>query len=636
MITFTPKTGLVALADTPFDKGRVVFRFREFSCASDQLRWRKSGAAFVAAALDCEFRISTPRGALKIELKNKAGSNRFLVEVRIVFSPEDMDDPPACREFREYIHSFSLGKGSGAKKVGLATRWMENNPESSMAYALQHIATGRAVLVANAPPLSTDFLTFRALHADAHMEGAFGLLIRSDQQKLLKPGRKAAVSPIQCLTGDDPIALLEELGQRWAKALGRDPRERRVGWNSWDYYAGAVTAENIYANQREAKRRFRGRVRCFVIDEGWEPRWGDWVANWKFPKGTKAFCRKIKAGGGVPGVWTAPLLVNKYTGLFRDNPGWFARDAEGQVAGSALSYGPMAFLDVTHPEADEFLEGVFRRLRRDGFEYFKVDFTQCVLDAALFHDMSVGRGGILRKAFETIRRGVGPDAYVLACGAPYESVVGLVDAVRTTGDIHDFWCHVKRNAPSIAARWWMHGALWNNDPDFLIVRSEDTSPDPQLRRAGPAAPMPPTGIAWLGGRPFTINEVRAYALLVYLSGGDIILGDDLAQLNKEGLDIIRKVLDTPNTRAAVPLDLFARHDAAPALWIKEEDDFHLIAVFNWEEDPKDCEIDLNAVALREHGRVRAFWSGQTVTPVNNAVSMRLDPRSCEALMIFKK
>ena len=634
-MSFHPTTGRVDLDGTPFANGVIHFQFADFARDSTLLKWRRSGNAFAASADDLEFRVDTPHDTLKIEVRNKGKRERFWVETQVVFAPADLDEPLPAREWREYIHAQNMGLNCGVKKVGLATRWLANNPESSMTYALRRDADGLTILLASVPPLAPDYVYFRALHAEGHMEGDFGLTIRSEQARLLKPGRKGAVSPILVKTGDDPSALLEGLGDRYAKAMGLPRRAPVAGWNSWDYYAGAVRSEHMFANQRAAKKRFGDKVRYFVIDEGWEPRWGDWVANWKFPEGTKAFCKKVKAAGGLPGVWTAPLLVNRYTNLYRDHPDWFARDDAGDIPNDLLAYGPMSYLDPTHPEAAAWLVALFRRLRRDGFEYFKIDFSQQVLECSRFHDMTVGRGGILRRTFELIREGIGEKAYLLGCGAPYESVVGIVDAVRIVGDIHDYWSHVMRNAPDIAARWWMHGKLWSNDADFLVVRSEDTSPDLSLRRQGVDQPLPATSTGWLAGRPFRLNEARVHAMLVLLSGGDVILGDDLGKLNAAGLAVLRKVLDAPRTRAATPLDLFDRHDALPSLWVKEEEDHHFIGVFNWDEEPRDFRVDLDLLPDAPRGRVRTFWGEEEVEPLDNAVSLRLAPRSCEGLMVYK-
>ena len=73
------------------------------------------------------------------------------------------------------------------------------------------------------------------------------------------------------------------------------------------------------------------------------------------------------------------LLVNQYTRIYRDHPEWFGRDSKGEIGGSGSSYGTMGYLDITHPEVEKYIYDTFRKLKGYGFEYFKIDFTQCLL-----------------------------------------------------------------------------------------------------------------------------------------------------------------------------------------------------------------------------------------------------------------
>ena len=164
-------------------------------------------------------------------------------------------------------------------------------------------------------------------------------------------------------------------------------------------------------------------------------------------------------------------------------------------------------MDVTHPQVQQWIRELFTRLRGDGFGIFKIDFVQHLMQAGAYHDRTVPRGAVLRKLFEIIRQAIGADRYLFACGAPIESVTGLADAIRTSGDIHNHWSHVLMNLTGISARWWMQGRLWNNDPDFLIVRTATNCPDVPLNR--PRNPRPFSyGQMWLSGREFDDREAR--------------------------------------------------------------------------------------------------------------------------------
>ena len=260
-----------------------------------------------------------------------------------------------------------------------------------------------------------------------------------------------------------------------------------------------------------------------------------------------------------------------------------------------------------------------------GFGYYKVDFCHCILKAVRFADPAVPRGDLIRRAFQVIRDAIGPDAYLLGCGAPYESVHGLVDAVRSTGDIHTYWGHVLLNAGGIACRWWMQGRLWNCDPDFLVVRGPDTAEPPYFRRRV-VAPMPPGG-AWMAGREFNETEARAYALLVHLSGGDVILGDHLPLLKPLGGDILRRVLQP--RPPAVPVDLFISEQDLPRVWISRDTRTTLVGLFNWTEKP--ARLDFNPADYGLTGMARDFWTGQAPAniprqmPRRSAIGLRFEP-----------
>jgi hypothetical protein len=632
MIQFDAHTGLLHFEGTPFCNGRILFQFDDLSLSSADMTWRQ-GSGFVAAASGMECRVRTGGGKLTVRITNRGRAARMLRTVQFRFDPKALPAAPQAADYREFIHSFNFQSESGVKKVGLPGRWLAPNVESCMLYVLREVETGQSMLFGTLPPHAGDLMKFRALHDAPHMEGHFGLCITSVQDRLIPPKGLAQTSPIQVRTGPDPLALLDDYGRRLGRAWKRELKPVQAGWNSWDYYAGAVTSDDVLKNVCFARKRLARRLETFVIDEGYEFRWGEWIANRQFPEGLREFCRRVKREGGTPGVWTAPLLVNKYTVLYSEHPDWFMRNRDGAIAGRLFAYGPMAYLDITVPDAERWLYDTFARLRRDGFEYFKVDFAQHVLEADVWHDRTVPRGALLRRAFETIRRAIGESSYLLACGAPYEPVIGIPDAVRVGRDIHNFWEHVLINVPAIAARWWTHRRVWNVDPDFLIVRSPETCTLPRLNREYAPKPFNSGGSHWLAGRELNLREVKAYALLVYLSAGEVMLSDELPTLNQAGLDILRKVLERPLPEAAVPVDMFNRHDALPSIWHAREEGGHFLGLFNWTEDRATISVDLRDLGIRNWSRIERFWDGMPFEAPDGRITVDLPPRSGEGLRI---
>ncbi len=635
MTRFDAKTGTVSFEGSPFANGAIHFALADRSVDSSALSWKKTKSGFAAAVDGLEFAMELSGDTVSVEFKNKAKAAVSLKSVSIIFDPKKMESPLSCADWMEFIHTHNFEKPCGVKRVGLAGTYLPSNPESAMLYLLRSRRTGCALLLAALPPHHGDFTRFKARHDAPHQEGTFGVEITFILDCLVKPGTTVRTSSICCAVGDDPHVLLAEYGEKWRKALGSPLKPKTVGWNSWDYFSGAVTAADIHRNHDAMRKLFTIKAPRIVIDEGYEPRWGVWQANWKFPEGLKGFCARVSKGGGVPGVWTAPLMVNSYTDFYRDHPECFGRNAEGAIATKLYSYGPMAFLDPTHPKSAEFLDGVFRSLKKDGFRYFKVDFTQEVLNATVFSDRAVPRGGIIRRAFEIIRNAIGKDAYLLACGASYESVTGLVDACRTTGDIHNFWSHVMANAAGMAGRYWMQGNLWNNDPDFLIVRTPETCSLPRMNREFPPRPFNAADY-WLAGRELNYEEAKVYALLIHLSGGDVFLSDDLPTLNKKGIGLLTKALERPLTAPAVPLDLFESHHSLPAVWLAEEKNRYVLGIINWQEDPAEISASLEELGVESFTQITNFWDGKEAKGCGDGEILAvLEPRTCAAFVIEK-
>src|SRR4051794_41781908 len=110
-----------------------------------------------------------------------------------------------------------------------------------------------------------------------------------------------------------------------------------------------------------------------------------------------------------------------------------------------------------------------------------------------------------RHGLRTIRTAVGPEAYLLACGAPILPSVGLVDAMRVGPDIAH---HVEpldgdlsqpsQRAAAMNSRWraWQHGRFWVNDADCLVA-----GPHVERREAGAAGVAGPTGLRRRRGPP---------------------------------------------------------------------------------------------------------------------------------------
>lgn len=488
-------------------------------------------------------------------------------------------------DWLEYSHSLLfLEQQVGVKRVGAATPYLTHNPDSHMVYILKERSGENTLFLGALPPCRGEFLHFRATHSSPDLAGKFGLRIRYEQKRLVEPGKQVEFSDVLCRVSEqNPLILLEEYADRFCRERVLPPKPTVVGWNSWDELHTDLSSGNAFFEISQLRRELP-QVRYFVLDDGWQKGYGLWEPNRKFCDGLKDFCDRVRRTGGVAGVWTAPVCVANNFAAYPAKWTLFNPISKQYV------------LDITRPDVLDYLRDVYHSLREAGFDYFKVDFTNNVLpvDPAAFFDRTAGHAGMLTRLYRTIREAIGPDAYLLGCCVPYEPAFGYVDAVRTTADIQIFWSSIQFNMGTAAARWWMHGKLWNNDPDFLVVRGPQTAEN--FTRKGS---RPYREGDYASGPCLSAVEATTLALAVYMTGGDMLLSDLYSRLNQNGRAILREVLQLPTLpSAAVPVDLFEAEGELPSFWYEKQSG--KLAVFNWSDRKKTFQIEPNKFGMISH------------------------------------
>jgi alpha-galactosidase len=267
--------------------------------------------------------------------------------------------------------------------------------------------------------------------------------------------------------------------------------------------------------------RLRLDVAVVQVDDGHQANIGDWLQRSPRFASLNDLAARINDTGRQPGIWTAPFLVGAGSMLARDHPDWLV---EGAVALHNWSQD-VAVLDVTHPDAAEHLRHTYRELARAGYSYHKIDFLYA---GALEGKRVANCSGLdaYAEGLRIIREGVGPAATLLGCGAPLLPSIGRVDAMRVGPDMDPSYEPVdgdlsqpsQRSAVAASsARTWMHGRLWINDPDCLLL-------GPQTERR----------FEWA-------SFLDSYAALM-------VSGDALEALDEWGLHRTRELLRAADTR----------------------------------------------------------------------------------------
>jgi hypothetical protein len=255
---------------------------------------------------------------------------------------------------------------------------------------------------------------------------------------------------------------------------------------------------------------------------------------------------KIRGYGLKAGIWVAPYVVAEHAEIFNKNPEWFLKNADGSIKRVgpwpsedtpwAIHENPKRYgLDITHPAAARWLHDLMDKIaNRWGYAMIKVDFVAwSLLSAHHYYDPSVTPAQAYRRGWEIMRSAVGRRCHLLECG-PGPIAIGLIDSMRIELDQNygyadkawaQYFGHSASSAPAIAKRYYFHGKTWINDADHICL-----------------------GL-------LTVSQAQAAVTLIALSGGNVISGDRLMDLDASKLDILGKVFPAFG-RAARPVDLF--------------------------------------------------------------------------------
>ncbi len=123
----------------------------------------------------------------------------------------------------------------------------------------------------------------------------------------------------------------------------------------------------------------------FVIDDGWQARWGDWdVDRVKFPGGLGPVFKHVRSLGMKPGLWIALVEAGRDSRVFREHPEWFIRDVHGSFTSVHGDEPGSVTACLAAGWYDHIREVILGLVREHGLAYVKLDFSLAA--SAYLHD----------------------------------------------------------------------------------------------------------------------------------------------------------------------------------------------------------------------------------------------------------
>jgi hypothetical protein len=217
-----------------------------------------------------------------------------------------------------------------------------------------------------------------------------------------------------------------------------------------------------------------------------------------------------------------------------------------------------------------------------------------------------------------MRKASGDKCHILECG-PGATTVGLIDSMRLEADVNygfsataweTYFLHPACSASAAARRYYFHKRTWINDVDHICLDLLNS------------------------------QQSEAAATLIALSGGNMISGDRLTQLDNHKLDILKKI--TPSFgEAATPVDLFD-DDMQSVFALKIKMSFAqwtVVGFFNANlEQSIERKFPLQRLWLDPGKTYLAFdfWKQQFIGEITGEIKLTIQPGSVVLLTIHEK
>jgi alpha-galactosidase len=462
--------------------------------------------------------------------------------------------------------------------------------------------------------------------------------LESDRIELslpLDPGEEMSSEKVMFAAGPDYLSQLRAYGSAIQQLhSARVSSQIPMGWWSWTAYYAAINEGETLANADWLSQHLNSLgFNFFQIDEGYQYARGEFVtANaTQFPDGMRFVAHRILRDGLTVGLWTAPFEVSSRAWVYEHHKDWLVHNAKGQPIPLEdvwkQNVDTLYALDTTHPGAQDYLRQTYKTLVREwGVRFIKLDFMDTTAIEGFYKRPNTTALEAQRIGLQVIRDAVGDDVILDKDGSPMLNPVGIVDTGRISSDTGHSFLRSKTAAPGIAARFYMNGNFFIDDPDAFNV-TDTYLVEHSGERSSHSLATAQTSIA-----------------LSAIAGGMYEIGDDLLVLDseKDRLALVenRDLLNMAKAgRASTPVDLmtYEPEDGQPSVFLlRQSPRQSILTVFNWTDQPRSRSLSLKDIGVAASSTMVASGvmdSNSIFTLVGDAI--RLENQSPQSAVVIK-
>jgi alpha-galactosidase len=451
----------------------------------------------------------------------------------------------------------------------------------------------------------------------------------------LNPGEEMSSERVMFAAGPDYLSQLRAYGSTIRRLHhARVSSEIPMGWWSWTAYYAAINEGETLANADWLSQHLNSLgYNFFQIDEGYQYARGEFVtANaTQFPDGMRFVAHHILRDGLTVGLWTAPFEVSSRAWVYEHHKDWLVHNGKGQPIPLEdvwkQNVDTLYALDTTHPEAQEYLRQTYKTLVREwGVRFIKLDFMDTTAIEGFYNRPNTTALEAQRIGLQVIRDAVGDDVILDKDGSPMLNPVGIVDTGRISADTGHSFLRSKAAAPGIAARFYMNGNFFIDDPDAFNVT--DTY---LVEHSGEHS-------------SHSLATAQTSIALSAIAGGMYEIGDDLLVLDseKDRLALVenRDLLNMAKAgRASTPVDLmtYEPEDGQPSVFLlRQSPRQSMLTVFNWTDQPRSRSLNLKDLGVPANSTMVATGvmdSNSSFTLFGDTI--RLENQSPQSVVVIK-
>ncbi len=517
-------------------------------------------------------------------------------------------------------------------------------PEKMQSFLSDEYYTGTEYYEKSYAPPQADHVMYMALrfidalNLHALFDRPTNIVIQfPEQSKLTRRAEDVTLMDLMIPINSE-TALLKLIPEYYTKVLGM-PRyvpfddsyhkTAPTGWNHWLAFFRQVTEQDIVKATDWVEQNLKDYGMIHIqLDDGYQSTEHRlWYKDWdkeKFPHSPKWLANYIKSKGFIPGLWTVPYSYCVEYG----KPKWFLRDRDGNIA---MDYQGGGELDFSRPEViRDYWRPLLDSLKSQGWKYYKFDMGSTVemweKYQDQFYDTTKSCYDVSHETMKIFREIMGPEIWHTNHPDNWGGRMGLVDVVGCGSDPGPGWKQMNNFLQVISNNTYQNHIVWYSDPDCIVLRGKPTRAD-----------------AAEGNDEFlTLEEARTCISLLSLAGLQLLSGDDLPNLEKERVDLIKKCIPI---MPILPIDLFGRGrdkksypeiidlkvNAASGV-------YDVIAVTNWFNKPSSRTVSFTedlALNNDHHYLVFDFWKEQLLGMFTNDFNATVPAHGTRVFIIRK-